>query len=145
MTRSAVEGGEDLDNFIKTYLKEKRVIPGFGRPIIKKDERITPLLEAATKLGFGDGYYVTLISRITDSLERLRYRMKPNISIHYSAITLDMGWSLQESYLLAILGFSGGIFPCYIDATEKEEGVFFPLSCDQIAYEGISSRRYDND
>lgn len=144
-TRSALAEGKNLDVFIKDYLREKRVIPGFGRPIIKKDERIAPLLKEASKLGFGDGYFVSLISQITESLERQRYRMKPNISIHCAAISLDMGWSLQEAYLLAILTFTGGILPCYIDGSEKPEGVFLPLTCGQIDYKGVSDRRYNNE
>lgn len=142
--KSLLEDQQDLDIYLKNYLKQHRVIPGFGRPVISKDERINPLVKEAESLGFGDGNYLKLVRRIYASLEKQRYRIKPNISIHCAAIVMDMGWSIEEFYLVAIITFTAGIIPCYMDATEKSEGMLFPLNCNQIDYAGPTIRSYEN-
>ena len=35
---------------------------------------------------------------------------------------------LSIGYYCSLLAFSAGIIPCHIDASNKKEGVFFPLS-----------------
>jgi len=40
--------------------------------------------------------------------------------------------------------FLAGMPPCYLEARENNEGALFPLSCDDIHYEGTDPRRWDD-
>ena len=143
----AVAGrGEDesLASVVLAYLKKYRAIPGFGRPLIARDERIGPLLKAADDLGLASGKFLRLVGEIEACLEANRYRLKANISIYCSALMADLGYTPREFYLMALLAFSAGIVPCYIDAQEKPEGALFPLTAAQIEYSGMNKRSYHN-
>jgi hypothetical protein len=131
---------EDIERYIISRLKKERNLPGFGRPIISKDERIGPLLKEANNLGFGDGRFINLVFQIKEILAMHRYKLKPNIAIFCSALFLDLGFSPRQCYLLAVLAFCAGMVPCYIDAMEKSEGCFFPLACKNIEYDGHKKR-----
>jgi hypothetical protein len=133
----------DLESLIIRRLKKYRHIPGFGRPIISKDERIPPLLAEANKLGFGEGHFIKIVYEINSILDKKRYRIKPNIAIYCAAIFSDLGFSPKESYLLTVQAFSAGFFPCFIDAMEKPEGTFFPIECADIQYKGMPIRRFN--
>ncbi|MCK9502866.1 MAG: hypothetical protein M0Q95_01610 [Porticoccaceae bacterium] len=140
LLQQVAEGG-DLESLVVQRLKKHRYIPGFGRPIISKDERIDPLLAEARKRGFGDGHFVRLVFDIDAILVKKRYRIKPNIAIYCAAIFSDIGFSPRESYLLTVQAFTAGMFPCYVDAMEKPEGTFFPIECTEIHYKGVAVRR----
>ena len=89
--------------------------------------------------------YVNLIERIQSVLSKHRYRFKPNVSIYCAALLSEIGYSPREFLYIALLSFSAGMIPCYIDALEKDEGAFFPLKCDQIDYLGKEFRRFSGD
>lgn len=132
--------GGDLESIVFGQLKRNRYLPGFGRPLISRDERIDPLLREATRLGYGNGTYLNLLKLIQELLKVKKYKLNANIAIYCAAIFLDLGYEPHEAYLVSVLAFSGGFFPCYQDALEKPEGSFFPLACDQIAYDGSQKR-----
>lgn len=125
--------------------KEKyRIIPGYGRPIRNEDERIPPMLELARSLGLAETPYVRLVFAIEDILSRSRWNLRMNIAALLAALAAEQGLSCQEFYLFRVLGYSGGMFPCYIDAADKPEACFFPLRCDRISYEGNPARPWDD-
>lgn len=143
--KKLIDSGIDMESVVIGQLKRNRYLPGFGRPLISRDERIDPLLREAERLGYGNGTYLTLLKLVQDMLKAKRYKLNANIAIYCAAIFLDLGYDPHEAYLVSVLAFSAGFFPCYQDALEKSEGAFFPLACDQIAYEGISKRGMNND
>lgn len=140
-----VEEGADLETLVMDYLKRHRAIPGFGRPIISKDERIEPLLAVAAELGLDQGRHLALVQAIEAVLERRRMRIKANISSYCAALLADQGFTPREFYHTVLLSFTGGVMPCYIDALEKPEGVFFSLPCEAIEYHGAALRRLNHD
>lgn len=133
--------GEELLEILLPRLKKHRYLPGFGRPITSRDERIGPLLGEMHKLQLDDGKYLQLVKDINTLLDEKRYRIKPNIAIYVAAILADMGFSPREAYYIIVLAFATGMMPCYIDAREKPEGCLFPLPCNQIEYQGVKKRR----
>ncbi len=143
--RTALENGGSLEQLVLERLERDRVLPGFGRPVTSRDERVGPLLGEARKLGFGEGYFVRLVKEIETLLARRRYRLYPNIASYCAALFSDLGYSPHHSYLLAVLAFSAGMFPCYVDALEKPEGCLFPLDCESILYSGQGKRRLVDD
>lgn len=141
---SVENGAGDLDSFIKNELKVRRVIGGFGRPIVKTDERIGPVMKLMKDLGFDPGEHVKLALEIERLLEGKRLRMRLNVGGLVAAIASDFGLSLREYYYYVLLAFSAGHIPCFIDAQDnKREGQFLPLRCSRVAYEGIALRKWE--
>src|SRR5690606_36971373 len=78
-TLEKVEGGEELEGVIVDYYKRFRGVPGYGRPIVSTDERISPLLREAKKLDLDQGKHLSLVSQIEIVLKKKRYRLNANI------------------------------------------------------------------
>lgn len=141
-TRSELDKGGDLVRRIREHLKENRHIPGYGRPVVRRDERIEPLMLRAEKLGFADGRHVKLAFAVERILLQGRWRLHMNIAAVAAGLAADQGLTPNEYYQFLVLGFSAGMFPCYADATSHPEGSFFPLRCDRLVYKGKPHRRW---
>ncbi|GIX30660.1 MAG: hypothetical protein KatS3mg124_1132 [Porticoccaceae bacterium] len=128
--------------FLRDRLRRERALPGFGRPVISEDERIPVFLAELDRAGLEETDHQRLVVRIRRLLADCGLRLKPNIVAHVAALFLDLGFTPQEGYCLVLLAFSAGILPCYLDALEKEEGMFLPLSCDCIRYVGKPPREW---
>lgn len=142
-TQSALKDGKALEGLIKSELKQRRSLAGFGRPIVKTDERIGPLLTLAQELGYADGEHLQLVHQIQETLDQGRWRLRMNVAAITAALAADLGLSRHEYYQYAILSFSCGMFPCYLDSSHKPEGTFFPLRCSRIAYGGTPHRQWN--
>ena len=59
-----------------------------------------------------------------------------------SALILDQGLSPRESYNFFSICGSISMLTCFIDADNKPEGLFFPLRCSRIQYEGKTKRKW---
>lgn len=129
-----------LLDFIRSEMKKNRIIPGYGRPIVQNDERIQPLIDTANKLNLANGIHFKTALNIEKTLVKSRYRMVMNASGLAAALMADIGLSNQEHYYCSLLAFSAGIIPCHIDASNKREGTFFPLSCSRLNYTGHETR-----
>ncbi|ABA57769.1 hypothetical protein Noc_1268 [Nitrosococcus oceani ATCC 19707] len=135
-----LEAGAEIEEIVIKELKKYKIIPGYGRPITRKDERIEPLLSLAEEIDFSHGPYVKLAFMIEETLLQGRRRLHMNIAALAAALAADQGLSCREYYHYSILSFSAGMLPCYVEAVRKPEGVFFPLSCDRIQYKGKPRR-----
>lgn len=133
--------GESIESIVNHELKTYRGIPGFGRPLTSGDERIPPLLAKAKSLGLDRGEHLLFINKVQAYLKENRKRLSMNVAGLVSAIMADMGVTPKEHYLICILAFSAGFFPCFIDAEKKEEGAFFPLRISRVNYEGTDHPR----
>jgi hypothetical protein len=142
-TKKKIDAGESIPDILNAEIKRYRGIAGFARPIVSSDERILPLLNHASKLGLGNGYFVSLSFEIERALTELRYRMKMNIAMLGAALAADQGLNALEYYRFLIPAFIGGMFPCFLEAQEKSEGTFFPMSCSRILYEGKEKRSWN--
>ncbi|MFZ5653933.1 MAG: hypothetical protein ACOY42_05975 [Pseudomonadota bacterium] len=134
--------GHALGEVIKEELRNHRVVSGFGRPLVRDDERIRPLLRFARTLDADNGHYVQLAFQVDEILRNSRYKYQINVAALAAAILADQGLSTDELYHLATLAFVAGMFPCYIDARSKPEGGFFPLRTTRIDYRGAPTRRW---
>ncbi|KXJ42721.1 MAG: hypothetical protein AXW16_05665, partial [Cycloclasticus sp. Phe_18] len=76
-TRAENSGGS-LSEIVKDELKLKRIIPGYGRPIVQRDERIQPLLKKATSLKLSDGNHLKTAQNIENFLIQNKYRIRMN-------------------------------------------------------------------
>jgi len=137
-----LDRGTDLEELVSLEMRQYRGIAGYGRPIIRDDERIGPLMALAEELGFSAGPYVKLAFAVEKALLRGRWRLHMNVLALGAALAADQGLSRQEFYQFLVLCFSAGMFPCYADALSKPEGSFFPLRCERLKYRGIARRRW---
>lgn len=142
-TKCQLDKGADIEELVRKELKKYKLIPGYGRPIIRKDERIEPLMALAGELGFAQGPHLELAFAIEEILLKGRWRLYMNIAVVTAALAADQGLSCREYYHYAVLSFSAGMFPCYLDALKKPEGTFFSLRCDRVRYEGKNHRYWN--
>ncbi len=142
-TKEELDNGTLLLDIVSKELSKYRGIPGYGRPLKNADERIKPVCEVARELGFGNGYYLDLIFKIESLLLENRYRMRMNAAALGAALAADQGLSRDEYYLYLIPSFLGGMLPCYLEASTKDEGIFFPFSCERIKYDGSPRRTWN--
>ncbi len=140
--RKLVEEGQSLKEIIKNELKQRRVVAGYGRPIIDVDERNEPILKIARKLGFGEGPHLVLALEVEKILSEGRWRMKMNVTGLAAALGADQGLSTREYYHWCVNCFLAGIVPCFVDAMIHREGAFFPLSCHHVSYEGAENLKW---
>lgn len=115
-------------------------IPGFGRPITSRDERIAALYALASELGFRDGEHLRMAESVQSTLLEMGHEWYMNISVLMGALAADQGLTATEYYHYTILCFCAGLIPCAVDALEKPEGAFFPLRCENIRYTGVAPR-----
>lgn len=140
--KQLVDEGKDLSEIVKTELKSRRVVPGYGRPIVNRDERNKPLLKIVDELGFSKGQHLRLALEVEKILSEGRWRMKMNVTGLAAALGADQGLSVREYYHWCVNCFLAGIVPCFVDANTQPEGTFFPLSCERISYEGADNRKW---
>lgn len=143
--KTETDHGADLEQVIRNELASRRRIPGYGRPIVDRDERIKPVVAMARTLELNEGPFEQLAFEIERILMTGRWRMQMNVTGLAAAMCADQGLSVREFYHYASLGFSAGILPCYIDATTKPEGAFFPLRCDSLIYNGPAPRIWESE
>ena len=140
--RKKIKTENDLQEIIKHELSKYKIIYGYGRPILNRDERITPLYELAKRLGLANGPYLDLAFNVEKYLKAGRWRMRMNVAALAAALAADQGLLEREFYLFLTPSFIGGIIPCHIEAAEKKEGTFLPLRCGLINYQGKSKRKW---
>lgn len=141
-SKSVKDNHNSLAEFIVSELKTKRVVAGYGRPIVQTDERIEPLYRTAKKLGYANGHHLKLAFEIEDFLVKNRYRLNMNVAGLIAALVSDQGLTAREQYYFTMLIFSAGSIPCFIDAVSKLEGSFFPLNCERLKYKGNTKRHW---
>lgn len=141
-TREGLEKGAGLAEWLKTEIDRNRIIYGYGRPLVKKDERIFHLMKLVEELGLSRKSYLLLALEVERLLNE-KSKLCMNFAGLAAALAADMGLSPREFYLFCIPVFVAGMLPCYIEAAEKPEGTLFPLRCDRIRYEGKPRRRWD--
>lgn len=141
-TQKKLEAGQSLDDVLKTELKERGVIYGYGRPLAKIDERIPHTIKLVEELNFEGGKYYQLALNTFQYLKTNK-GLSMNIAAINTALIADMGFSTEEYQQFMSLCFIAGITPCYIDARNSKEGSFFPVRCESVVYSGQSRRSWD--
>lgn len=131
-----MKNGHSIEQIVREELRKHRAVYGFGRPMVNQDERISPVLAFLETIGVPQGRFVRLAFELDDYFKSTRYNFRMNIAALNAAIMADQGLMPQEYYHLAILAFSAGIIPCYVDSIEKPEGALFPISVSRINYSG---------
>lgn len=140
IVKKALSESQQLESVVLGYLKTNRAVPGFGRPLTKKDERVEPLLNRAQELGYGGGEMVALVFEVEDVLWHSK-KMRLNIAGLNAAIAYDAGLSAKEYLTLSTQAFSAGMYPPMVDAMTKPEGTFLPLRVSRVNSVGKHEQR----
>lgn len=140
--RIQVDAGADLKELVRVELKQRRVIGGYGRPLVSADERIAPVMALVREQGLDGGPHLKLAFDVEKILLDGRWRMRMNYVGLSAALCADMGMSPREYYFASMMAFLAGMPPCYLDALEKPEGQLFPLPCRIMNYEGVPRRSW---
>ena len=138
-----VDAGADLEELVRSEIKIKRGIGGFGRPIVRTDERIDPIMAVVREQGLENGPHLKLAFEVERILLEGRWRWHMNSVGLTAAICADFGMSSQEYYFFGLPVFLAGMPPCYLDAAGKPEGQLFPLPCRMLSYEGVARRGWN--
>lgn len=119
-------------------------LPGYGRPIAARDERIEPLMKLAAELGFDKGPMLTLAFSIEQTLADMGQTLQMNVVGLMAGLSADQGLSPREHYEYGVLCFSAGILHCAVDAAKHPAAAFFPLRCARIHYTGPALRQWQS-
>lgn len=142
-TQRRLENGEDLADCINQELAERRILGGYGRPIINADERIQHLLALAHELKLDQGPHLRLAFAVEEQLLASgRWRLKMNYAALIAALGADIGLTPREFSLFVFPIFLAGMTPGYIEALDRPEGTLYPIPCSDILYEGESRRTW---
>jgi citrate synthase len=134
--------GQNLEQIVQAELKQFRSVYGYGRPITDADERVKPMMEFARSIDCGNGKFVKLAFEIGEYLSNSRLKHQINIAAVCAALLADEGLSPMDFYHMATLAFTAGAMPCYIDASNQQEGGFFPLRTSRLRYTGVEQVRH---
>lgn len=138
--KQAWETGEDIETFIDAKLESGETIYCFGRAMVKGDERVPHMLVFLKEQKLFQSSSVQIAIEIEELLKRKK-GLVMNISALYCAVALELGFSAKEFHLFMTLVFSAGMAPCYLEASERPMGAFFPVRCSQLIYRGSKPRR----
>lgn len=105
-------------------------IYGFGRPLVTGDERIKPIRKLLKK--HKSDSYVELAFRIEKIVQKKPYHLQMNVAALLSAYAADQELTVRQFSTLMTLCFTAGFLACYQDASEHQEGSFFPIRCESI-------------
>ncbi len=135
--------GKDLTELVNLEIQQHKIIAGYGRPLIRTDERIQAVMQFAQELALDQGEYVKLAFAIEQVLFKLKHhKIYMNVAGLLAALAADQGMSVQDYNLYITLCFAAGMFPCFKDTVSQPEATFFPFSCEQIEYTGKAKRQW---
>lgn len=140
--RDCGDRGEDLAAFVAGHLARHRHVPGFGRPLKDRDERIAPMLALLAEEGLDDGPFLCLARRVEEILQAGRWRYRMNYAALVAAIYGDLGLTPEQYYLAVFPAFLCGMHPCYLEARQKPAGAIMPIRCDAMNYDGAAPRQW---
>lgn len=117
----------------------KPTIMGYARPLAKGDERIEAMERTAASLGYQPGEHLRLAYQIEKVL-LAEHDESMNINGYISAFISDQGFTPNEAYRIFSVLVASGVTACYVDTYNRPPETFLPLRCDDIDYQGVSSR-----
>lgn len=141
-SKISIDNGVSIESLVKKELEKFRIVSGYGRPVVKEDERIRPLMKLAKELGFDSGEHINLAFAVEKTLIKLGYPMRANIASIAAGLAADQCLNTEEYYYYVINCFTAGLISCTIDAANKPQGALFPIRCNKIEYAGKNNLKW---
>ncbi len=118
----------------------KPVIVGYARPIATGDERVEAMQRVTLELGFKEGKHLKLAFKIHSILAE-HYKENMNYVGYVTAFLIDQKFTPNDIYRIYSTWVFSGVNACYSEANDDFAGGFLPLSCNDINYVGVKSRK----
>lgn len=96
--------GRTVESVLREVLATRERIPGVGRPVLRGDERVPPMLEAIRRHGRGEGASVVLALRIDQVLVREK-GLQMNSAGLCGAVMRDIGFSPDAAAAFCLIYF----------------------------------------
>ncbi|MEW6711827.1 MAG: citrate/2-methylcitrate synthase [Candidatus Riflebacteria bacterium] len=127
--------GDDIGRLIDQLKQDGEKFPGFGRPLVKGDERLKPILRVAAECGLDKGEFLVFGRRV-ESLLLEKFGIKFNVAALIACLLGDMGFSFSEvrafGTLFPMISFLG----IFHEHSKADARPVFPLSIRDVNYLG---------
>ncbi len=133
--RRLVEGTATVRKLVDEAEAKGAMIPGFGRPLVRRDERVAILLDIHERLGFSRGPHLELALDLEQEL-LARKDIALNCGGFVSAVLSDLGFSPRQINVLALMHFLPSILAAICEGYDKPPAEFLPQACEDVQYEG---------
>lgn len=100
-----LQAGEAIERVVGEALAGAASIPGVGRPVLRGDERVAPMLRAMVRYGHGEGPGVTLTRRLDRELDR-RKGLHVNSAGYFGGLLRDFGFSPEAGAAFSLIYFA---------------------------------------
>ena len=134
--------GVDIRKIISNELDKNGVVYGYGRPVNKNDERIAPTIKLLKELNLFNRPYIQFALKIQDELLSSKSKIGFNIGGVMAAFCADENITPKQLYELMVVCFYVGHLACFIDTESNPVGLFYPIRCERISYEGVPKRSW---
>lgn len=133
LNQEVLLGNQDLELFIDNYIKQNKIIYGYGRPLegVKLDERVYYMLEFLEKINKVNSPIIQTCLKVHKILNK-RKNLTMNISSLCAAIGVEVGLTPREYTNILFYSLLNGQMFCSRESDEAERGSLFPLTCDQV-------------
>jgi len=137
-----LNSGVSIENILEQEKADRKILYGYGRPIVARDERVAPAINLLKELGLFDRKHIQVALSMERYLENNASEFRLNICGVFAAFCADEGMTPHEVYYILTVCYSIGMLASYVDVLEKPEGHFFPFECDAINYQGMKERKW---
>jgi hypothetical protein len=117
LDRAAPHQGGELDRFVDELLARRETIPGVGRPVLGRDERVAQKLVLAERFGHRDGESLGLALAIERRLVEAK-GLHLNAAGIQGALLRDLGFSPRQAAAICAIYF---LVPALAQATFSAE------------------------
>ncbi len=101
---TANRDGRNVESLLREVLATGERIPGVGRPVLRGDERVPPMLEAIRRHGRDEGASVALAIEVDRVLTREK-GLQVNSAGLCGAVTHDIGFSSDAAAAFCLIYF----------------------------------------
>lgn len=139
----ALDCGISFSDFIDQELKERKTIPGYGRPLYRSelDERVPHCIDKFNHLGILNEKFIRYAIVLHRHLKQ-RKNIFINVGGLFNALGAQAGLSAIEHSMIANMAFVGGSMAVYSDQIKNEEGTVTPVRCNSIVCENFKKRTW---
>lgn len=116
---NAVRDGQTVEFVVREALAQGKRIPGVGRPVLRGDERVSPMLEAIRRHGRDAGASVALGLEVDDALAHEK-GLRVNSAGFCGAVMRDIGFSADAAAAFCLIYF---LVPVLTHAVREEKRV----------------------
>ena len=140
--QAKAQSGDSLDKIYADEINQKKIIYGYGRPIVSHDERVPPSLSLLKELNMFNRAHIQWAVQFDEFLKTQDTEIRLNICGVFAAFCADEGIAPRDVYYLLVVCYSVGMIACYVDSLKNPEGYLFPFDCESIHYSGQGVRNW---